>query len=222
MSLIQIPIFDGGLVTNSDPEDIPKTAATESKNFEIDVPGKLIKRKGRGAATTMSGDHPGQIVKWKSPDFTPSKWIYYETQTKKIRSAAANFGSNADIKTLSTIDDIKINTIPQGPSYYVNAVYPEIEPSSEDTYLITSYEDRLDLLAYDYYGDERLWWVISRANPDVTRRDVLKGIGKGAALTQAPAISGLSSLAAAHAAVTNVNNNLSAVQNFADVYRIAS
>ena len=109
MSLIQIPIFDGGLVTNSDPEDIPKTAAPESKNFEIDVPGKLIKRKGRGAATTMSGDHPGQIVKWKSPDFTPSKWIYYETQTKKIRSAAANFGSNADIKTLSTINDIKIN-----------------------------------------------------------------------------------------------------------------
>ena len=68
-------------------------------------------------------------------------------------------------------NNIKINTIPQGPSYYVNAVYPEIEPSSEDTYLITSYEDRLDLLAYDYYGDERLWWVISRANPDVTRRD---------------------------------------------------
>jgi hypothetical protein len=35
-------------------------------------------------------------------------------------------------------------------------------------------------------------------------------------------ISGLSSLAGASAAVTNVNNNLSSVQNFADVYRIAS
>ena len=35
-------------------------------------------------------------------------------------------------------------------------------------------------------------------------------------------ISGLSSLAAASTAVTNVNNNLSSVQNFADVYRIAS
>ena len=68
-------------------------------------------------------------------------------------------------------NNIKINTIPRGPSYYVNAVYPEIEPTSEDKYLVTSYEDRLDLLAYDYYGDERLWWVISRANPDVTRRD---------------------------------------------------
>lgn len=35
-------------------------------------------------------------------------------------------------------------------------------------------------------------------------------------------ISGLSSLAAASAAVTNVSNNLSSVQNFADVYRVAS
>ena len=41
-------------------------------------------------------------------------------------------------------------------------------------------------------------------------------------ITTLAGISGLSSLAAAHAAVTNVNNNLSAVQNFADVYRIAS
>lgn len=35
-------------------------------------------------------------------------------------------------------------------------------------------------------------------------------------------ISGLASLAGASAAVTNVNNNLSSIQNFADVYRIAS
>ena len=55
--------------------------------------------------------------------------------------------------------------------YYINIVFPDIPPTSEDTYIISSYEDRLDLLAYDYYGDERLWWVISRANPDVTRRD---------------------------------------------------
>ena len=68
-------------------------------------------------------------------------------------------------------NNIKVNTTSKGLSYYANAVYPEIEFSSEDKYIITSYEDRLDLLAYDYYGDEGLWWVISRANPDVTRRD---------------------------------------------------
>ena len=68
-------------------------------------------------------------------------------------------------------NNIKINTTNRSLSYYANAVYPEIEHSSEDKYIITSYEDRLDLLAYDYYGDESLWWVISRANPETTRRD---------------------------------------------------
>lgn len=68
-------------------------------------------------------------------------------------------------------NSIKINTTNNNLSYYANAVYPEIEFSSEDKYIITSYEDRLDLLAYDYYGDEGLWWVISRANPETTRRD---------------------------------------------------
>lgn len=67
-------------------------------------------------------------------------------------------------------NNIKINTT-NNLSYYANAVYPEIEFSSEDKYIITSYEDRLDLLAYDYYGDESLWWIISRANPETTRRD---------------------------------------------------
>ena len=56
-------------------------------------------------------------------------------------------------------------------NHYVNIVYPQIEPSSTDKYIITSWEDRFDLLANRYYGDSSLWWVISRANPDVSRRD---------------------------------------------------
>lgn len=27
--------------------------------------------------------------------------------------------------------------------------------------------DRLDVLAYSYYGDALLWWIIARANPEV-------------------------------------------------------
>ena len=46
--------------------------------------------------------------------------------------------------------------------------------------------------------------------------------GLNSEITTLAGISGLSSLAGASAAVTNVNNNLSAVQNFADVYRISS
>lgn len=109
MSLIQIPIFDGGLITHADPEDIPNNAATESTNFEIDVPGKLVKRQGRGNPTTMTGDHPGQIIQWDNPEGTAKLWIYFETQAKKIRQAATNFGSNADLKTLTNATDISIS-----------------------------------------------------------------------------------------------------------------
>ena len=55
--------------------------------------------------------------------------------------------------------------------YYTNVVYPEIVPTANDLYIYTSYEDRLDLLAYDYYGNSNLYWIISSANPDITRRD---------------------------------------------------
>jgi|TARA_R110000803_G_scaffold33761_8_gene73929 hypothetical protein len=68
--------------------------------------------------------------------------------------------------------NIKINIHPiTNKRNYINIVYPEIQKSSEDMYIITSFEDRLDLLAYQYYGDPNLWWVISQANPDKVRRD---------------------------------------------------
>ena len=54
--------------------------------------------------------------------------------------------------------------------YYVNVIYPEIVPTSEDVYIRTRVGDRLDRLAKDYYGDQSLWWVISRANPDKIKR----------------------------------------------------
>ena len=37
-----------------------------------------------------------------------------------------------------------------------------------DKYDIENIEEDIE---NDYYGDERLWWVISSANPDITRRD---------------------------------------------------
>ena len=55
--------------------------------------------------------------------------------------------------------------------HYVNVVYPSIPPTLDDIYIITRVGDRLDLLAHSYYGDEKLFWIISRANPDLVRRD---------------------------------------------------
>jgi|TARA_Y100000022_G_C12954961_1_gene242051 phage tail protein X len=43
-------------------------------------------------------------------------------------------------------------------------VYPVINPSINDTYIITKQGDRLDNLAWEYYRDPSLWWIIARAN----------------------------------------------------------
>jgi hypothetical protein len=61
-----------------------------------------------------------------------------------------------------TIQTTKLNGT--GSLYYVSNVYPEIAPTNNDYYVITTVEDRLDLLAYDFYQDPSLWWVIASAN----------------------------------------------------------
>ena len=51
-----------------------------------------------------------------------------------------------------------------GSLYYTNAIYPDVPYQNSDYYVITTMEDRLDLLAYSFYGDSSLWWVIASAN----------------------------------------------------------
>lgn len=51
-----------------------------------------------------------------------------------------------------------------GSQYYQTNIYPTIEPTNQDYYVITTAEDRLDLLAYDFYQDTSLWWIIASAN----------------------------------------------------------
>jgi hypothetical protein len=46
----------------------------------------------------------------------------------------------------------------------VNAIYPDIPLSDNDSYVITTLGDRLDLMALDFYGDTGYWWVIASAN----------------------------------------------------------
>jgi len=42
--------------------------------------------------------------------------------------------------------------------------YPKIEPSETDIIVISNDGDYLDNLAYKYYGDPTLWWVIALVN----------------------------------------------------------
>ena len=51
-----------------------------------------------------------------------------------------------------------------GKRYYGSIMYPEIKIRNNDIYIYAKSEDRIDNLAYKYYGDVTLWWVIAKAN----------------------------------------------------------
>jgi hypothetical protein len=61
-----------------------------------------------------------------------------------------------------TIPTTKLNLT--GSAYYTTNVYPDIQPTNTDYYVITTVDDRLDLMALDFYQDSSLWWIIASAN----------------------------------------------------------
>jgi hypothetical protein len=56
--------------------------------------------------------------------------------------------------------------------YYRGKFYPNIPLNENDSYVVTTIGDRLDYLAYIYYGDSELWWVISVANNNATNGSI--------------------------------------------------
>lgn len=62
----------------------------------------------------------------------------------------------------TNIPTTKLNAT--GSLYYQTNIYPTVQPTDSDYYIITTAEDRLDLIAYDFYQDASLWWVIASAN----------------------------------------------------------
>ena len=57
----------------------------------------------------------------------------------------------------------------EGSRVYKTTIYPDIDRHESDVYIDAISGDRLDSLAFMYYDDVTLWWVIAQAN----------GIGKG-------------------------------------------
>ena len=51
-----------------------------------------------------------------------------------------------------------------GKVIYLPTQYPTLVPSNNDYYIVARGEDRLDLIATDFYGDPTLWWVVAMAN----------------------------------------------------------
>ena len=59
----------------------------------------------------------------------------------------------------------------EGKRYYRETFVPDVPEQEGDVYFFTERGDRLDLLAYEFYKDVSLWWVLAAANPVITRRD---------------------------------------------------
>jgi nucleoid-associated protein YgaU len=53
--------------------------------------------------------------------------------------------------------------------YYKGKFYPNIPLSESDVYVITTVGDRLDNIAFSYYDDVTLWWIIAAANNNITK-----------------------------------------------------
>ena len=63
------------------------------------------------------------------------------------------------------------------PRYRSSTRYPVVPLSINDSYIITQYGDRLDNLAYQFYNDSTLWWIISIANPDLPKDSLYPPLG---------------------------------------------
>lgn len=51
-----------------------------------------------------------------------------------------------------------------GVRHWDMSVDPEIPEQSDDLYIVVQLADRLDSLAFQFYGDENAQWVIAAAN----------------------------------------------------------
>ncbi len=47
---------------------------------------------------------------------------------------------------------------------YGTTIYDKVEEKDTDMFVVTQEGDRLDNLAFQYYGNPHLWWFIAQAN----------------------------------------------------------
>jgi hypothetical protein len=73
---------------------------------------------------------------------------------------------------MNRYDNTPIKITLQGKRFYKQKFYPNIPLSDTDEYVITTIGDRLDTLAYSYYRDSTLWWIISIANNNITKGSI--------------------------------------------------
>ena len=73
---------------------------------------------------------------------------------------------------------IPIISTPENPKRrYATVKYPEILFDLTDIFVYTGRGDRYDLLADTYYEDSTLWWVISKANYNLSQDSLIPPVG---------------------------------------------
>jgi len=78
---------------------------------------------------------------------------------------------------MNRYEDISLRKDKNGRRLRKTTLLPVIEPDVNDVYIIGQLGDRLDNLAFKYYGDSSLWWIIARAN-NIGNGDFVVPIGK--------------------------------------------
>jgi|SRR5210317_1371586 len=77
---------------------------------------------------------------------------------------------------MNRYENIQLQKDATGRRFRTTVLLPVIEPDLNDIYIIGQVGDRLDNLAFKYYGDSSLWWIIARAN-DIGKGDFTVPIG---------------------------------------------
>jgi hypothetical protein len=81
------------------------------------------------------------------------------------------YDNNPIIQTKPTVQ------YPKVIRYRSSTRYPDIPLTENDVFLYTMRGDRLDNLAYQFYNDPTLWWILSVANPDLPNDSLYPTIG---------------------------------------------
>ena len=78
---------------------------------------------------------------------------------------------------MNRIRNQEIKSTDNKKRYFKYLKYPEIPVDISDVYIITKIGERLDFLAYQYYNDSSLWWIISCSNAGLKQNSYYPPIG---------------------------------------------
>lgn len=79
-----------------------------------------------------------------------------------------------NIPIIQTVPSVQY---PKVTRYRSSVRYPDIPLSEDDIFIYTIRGDRLDNLAYQFYNDPTLWWILSVANPDLPNDSLYPTLG---------------------------------------------